>query len=279
MVIDEIKLREALRLSEMRREELEHAAASIRTLHGALDAADIERAAGLQAGVRAAADLAHELRTPLYAIRHLTEDLGEAPPGALHEGLAAHRRGDRRIARGGRPSPGAGARQLRGRRRPRRTRSGSPSCSVALRGMLEPLARRAEVQPALRGAREPSRPCSTDGVKLAQILRNLMTNALRNTGRGRDRGQRRVRPEDTRALPRSRHGVRDRAGGPGAHLRARRAAHAASAGRGAGLGLTLARRMARMIGGDIGLESVVGEGSCFTVRVPIAVGHTAPSVR
>jgi signal transduction histidine kinase len=38
---------------------------------------------------------------------------------------------------------------------------------------------------------------------------------------------------------------------------------------GSGLGLTLARQLARALGGDIALESVEGEGSTFTVELPI----------
>ena len=39
--------------------------------------------------------------------------------------------------------------------------------------------------------------------------------------------------------------------------------------RGNGLGLAFAREIARLHGGDIELQSVVGEGSVFTMRLPI----------
>jgi CheY-like chemotaxis protein len=41
---------------------------------------------------------------------------------------------------------------------------------------------------------------------------------------------------------------------------------------GTGLGLTISRRLAEIMGGDISIESTLGEGSCFTVNLPFPIG-------
>src|SRR6185503_2520052 len=45
---------------------------------------------------------------------------------------------------------------------------------------------------------------------------------------------------------------------------------------GKGLGLALSRRLARMMGGDIAVESAAGQGSTFTMRIPAVVTKAVP---
>jgi PAS domain S-box-containing protein len=110
----------------------------------------------------------------------------------------------------------------------------------------------------------------TDPGKVRQILLNLLSNAIKFTEQGEvEFGM--IVETDAIVLQ-----VRDT--GPGIpaedHQRIFEAFAQADETRtrkkgGTGLGLSVSRELARLMGGDIDLESVLGEGSTFTVRLPL----------
>jgi PAS domain S-box-containing protein len=120
----------------------------------------------------------------------------------------------------------------------------------------------------------PDAPCVIRGDrdKVAQILLNLLSNAVKFTPAG-GRVAIEVQPEraGTVAIRVSDTGI----GIPADKLEAIfepfvqvRAGHTRDAD-GVGLGLAISRDLARGMGGDLAVESTVGEGSAFTLTLPI----------
>jgi len=115
----------------------------------------------------------------------------------------------------------------------------------------------------------------TDDKKLAQILRNFISNSLKFTQRGEVRvsasleGEREVRFAVTDTgigIPTELHGALfedfTQVDSP---LQKRL--------RGTGLGLSLCKRFAELLGGRVGLESQPGVGSTFYVVIPLALAQ------
>ena len=136
-------------------------------------------------------------------------------------------------------------------------------------GIMEPIAEASGLELRIRLEGEPLK-ARTDESKIRQILINLVSNAIKYTPSGHV--EMHVRAEGATALCT----VRDT--GPGIardHLEAvfepfwqvdrgdgRRIT-------GTGLGLAVARRLARLLGGDVIVRSVVGDGSAFTLQLPL----------
>jgi signal transduction histidine kinase len=224
--------------------------------------------------------MSHELRTPLNAIIGYGSLLRDGIPDPATPG---QRQQLERI--------GASAKHLLalidevltlsrlelGRERISPTRVGIASLCEEAAAMMEPEASRKGLALTLH-LPEPVYTMTTDAGKLRQALVNLIGNAVKFT----DRGEVQVRAwgEDMGSV--IVFEVEDTGLGISAeHLPlvfdafwqvdqapTRRVG-------GTGLGLHVTRRLVRLLGGDVVARSVLGEGSCFTIRLPRAYWEVA----
>jgi len=147
----------------------------------------------------------------------------------------------------------------------------------ALRGMFRPLVEGDRLD--LLFEDPPALPMLyTDDKKLAQILRNFISNALKFTPNGQVVVSARMQGDDS-----VRFSVRDTGIGIPAELQSTLFEDFVQVDtplqkrlRGTGLGLSLCKRFAELLGGHVGVDSVVGEGSDFHVVLPYKLAEEAP---
>jgi signal transduction histidine kinase/CheY-like chemotaxis protein len=147
----------------------------------------------------------------------------------------------------------------------------------ALRGMLRPLLTGNSLE-LIFNADQDLPPLHTDEGKVSQILRNLISNALKFTRRGYvrlsaqsdGRGSIVFSVEDTGIgiAPEDQDRIFDEF----VQIESEMQANV----KGTGLGLPLSKRLAELLGGTIGVKSEVGIGSTFYVTIPIRLGHPGP---
>ncbi|WP_454564139.1 sensor histidine kinase [Pseudomonas sp. AIG] len=113
----------------------------------------------------------------------------------------------------------------------------------------------------------------TDDKKLGQILRNFISNSLKFTTRGEVRVSARLEGVD-----KVRFAVSDTGIGIAPELHGALFEDFSQVDsplqkrlRGTGLGLSLCKRFAALLGGEVGLESTPGVGSTFFVVIPLAI--------
>jgi signal transduction histidine kinase/CheY-like chemotaxis protein len=145
----------------------------------------------------------------------------------------------------------------------------------ALRGALKPLLTTSSVE-LLFDPEEHLPTLFTDEAKVAQILRNLVSNALKFTEQGEVRVTARL-GEDKQFIV---FKVRDTGIGiaPEDHERifeefSQIQTRLQKKVQGTGLGLPLSRSLARLLGGELTIESALGQGSVFTLRIPVSLGE------
>lgn len=145
---------------------------------------------------------------------------------------------------------------------------------TALRGMFRPIVDMGSVDLIFE---EPHGlpKMYTDDKKLAQILRNFISNALKFTTRGEVRVSAHLQGNDQ-----IRFAVSDTGIGIAPELLGGLFEDFAQIDsplqkrlRGTGLGLSLCKRFAALLGGEVGVDSVPGEGSSFFVIIPLALAQ------
>jgi PAS domain S-box-containing protein len=143
---------------------------------------------------------------------------------------------------------------------------------------VEPMIKSERLQ--LRKALEADLPpIFTDEDKLKQILMNLLSNAVKFTQEGsvtvtarRPNGMVTVAVVDTGiGIP------EDKLELIFEEFRQVDSSIARTYG-GTGLGLSISRRLARLLGGDLSVQSRTGAGSTFTVTLPLGAGLTQPAM-
>lgn len=139
-----------------------------------------------------------------------------------------------------------------------------------LRGMLRPLLAHNSSVALQFEEPESMPPLMTDESKVSQILRNLISNALKYTDNGQVVVRARLENQDTVEFSVSDTGV-----GIAEHDQERifdefiqiEGPHQVGK-KGTGLGLPLSRKLAELLGGSLSVESKAGAGSTFRVHVP-----------
>ncbi|OLB64746.1 MAG: hypothetical protein AUI10_09800 [Actinobacteria bacterium 13_2_20CM_2_72_6] len=257
-------------------------------LHADLDQRSAQLREANEAKTRFLANIGHELRAPVTAILGLVRLLRD--PGS--DPLTADQREQLALLEGSASDLLTLVNELldlakaeSGRLEPRWGTVNLPSVFGALRGTMQSISHslgmagsvtarpgttRAGVEVVVE---EPDGlpPLRTDESMLAQVLRNLMTNAIKFTPRGEVRLAARPVGDDRIAFTVSDTGI----GIPAAeHERIFEEFYqvpgAGQAGMpGTGLGLPYARRLVTLLGGELTLTSAVGEGSAFTVTLPL----------
>jgi signal transduction histidine kinase len=228
-----------------------------------------ERATGSASFLSA---LTHELRTPLYAVRGMTEAILREGGDELHPRL----REDVRLIDGAMEEALDLvndhldlARLAAGREVVRVSDVRVDELFSALRGIVAHLPRSPEVAVVfdeLNGVP----PLRTDGFKLGQILRNYVVNGLKFT----EQGEIRVSAVALAGGARVRFAVSDTGPGLDAADQARIFEDFVQLGperselRGSGLGLPICKRLATLLGGEVGVTSEPGRGATFTATIP-----------
>ena len=147
----------------------------------------------------------------------------------------------------------------------------------ALRGMFKPVLVNPDVTLVFE---EPpgGLPLYTDDKKLSQVLRNFISNALKftQTGEVRVSALRNDETSVTFAVADTGIGIDPKYHHAIFHDFAQIDSPIQKRLRGTGLGLSLSKRLAELLGGTVGLQSELGVGSTFSVTLPLRLPDREP---
>jgi signal transduction histidine kinase len=255
-------------------DELEETNSGVVALYAELDERGRQLASANEAKTRFLRNVSHELRTPVNSILGLVSLLGDTPldddqrrqVGFLDDSAAALLGLVNELL--------DLARAESGRQEVELTTVDLVGLVEELRGTTQPLLR-----PGVRLETPPPHPARirSDQELLARVLRNLLTNAVKFTEHGRVRLA--VAEHDDHV----RFTVEDTGLGiPPEHLSSvfeefvQIPNRLQPSARGTGLGLPYARRTAATLGGSLTVTSAPGEGSAFTLELPLDGPRDAP---
>lgn len=255
------------RLETLGGDELTDLARSFNTLGSGLKRVE-------QGRVELIGNVAHELRSPLSALRGYVEALsdGVLPPEQVARSLERELKAMERLVHDLSVVSRVEGGQLE-------LHLGSVSVGEVLEAALERFLPAFEARGVQLGAQlDSTLEVWADPERVNQILSNLLSNALRYTPEG---GQ--VRLEAALEDKNVRLSVGD--SGPGISLeqherifeRFYRGDAARVRGEGSGIGLTVARGLARAMQGELNVTSRPGEGSTFTLTLPPPAREGAPA--
>jgi signal transduction histidine kinase len=148
---------------------------------------------------------------------------------------------------------------------------------AALRGMFKPIVAASDVA-LVFDEPETQIKLYTDDKKLSQILRNFISNSLKFTTAGEVRVTARLLGDDRVEFAVTDTGI----GIAPEHLPnlfedfVQLDVRLQKRLRGTGLGLSLARKFAQLLGGNVAVASELGKGSRFSVTLPIKIAESVP---
>jgi len=258
---------------EQIREELEETNRGVVALYAELDqrADSLRKATDLKS--RFLSNMSHEFRTPLNSIQSLARIVLDGSEGPLGEGqrkaLTLIRKSAVDLTEMVNDLLDL-AKIEAGKIAVRPTDFDVAHLLGSLRGVLRPLLGETSAELVFDPLPDLP-PLHTDEGKVTQIVRNFASNALKFTERGEVRiGVRQDEPGTVTFY------CRDTGIGIAAEDQDRifeeftqiEGPHQKMV-KGTGLGLPLSRKLAKMLGGDIRVESALGRGSTFSLRIPM----------